>query len=114
MAKIGRAFRGLTRQVSDASKNEDSLRRAATIRQNAEAVLKLQPAKVADIPAEQRAQFVADYRKKIEAFIQDVDALEGALKAGKNDEAAVLVRKMKRDMDEGHKEFRKKTDDDEM
>ena len=44
MEKIGGAFRALRRQVSDATKNADSLTRVATIRQNAEAAIKLEPA----------------------------------------------------------------------
>jgi soluble cytochrome b562 len=108
MEKISGAFRVLRRQISDASKNQDSLQRIATIRENAEVSLKLDPAKKADIPADQQAKFVADYQAKMKAFIADVNKVEAALKAGNNDEAAKLLQSLKQDQDEGHKEFQKK------
>ena len=51
MEKMGGAFRALRRQISDASKNADSLAKLAVIRQNAEASAKLDPAMTKDIPA---------------------------------------------------------------
>jgi cytochrome c556 len=108
MEKIGGAFRALNRQIGDASKNEDSLKRIATIRENAEASLKLDPAKKADIPADRQAKFVADYQAKMKAFIADVNKVEAALKAGNNDEAKNLLQNLKQDQKEGHDEFQKK------
>ncbi len=108
MEKMGRAFRKLGKEVADSTKNEDSLQQVATIHTNAEAALKLQPEKTADLPEDQRAKFVAAYDDKMKSFIGDVEKLEAALKAGKNEEAAALVKTMKKDMDDGHKNFRKK------
>ena len=111
MEKVGGAFRRLNKQVADPAKNEDSLKQVHIIRTNAEAVLNLKPEKMADIPEADRAAFLAKYQEQMKKFIGDVEKLEAALKAGKNDEATVLVKKtMKQDMDEGHKEFRKKKD----
>src|SRR5258707_14380645 len=84
MEKISGAFRKLNRQISDATKNEDSLAQIAIIRENAEAGLKLEPAKKADLPADQQAKFVDDFHAKLKGFIADVGKLEAALKAGKN------------------------------
>jgi soluble cytochrome b562 len=112
MGKIGRAFRALSKSVSDPAKNADSLKLAATIRTNAEAALELKPAKLADIPDAQRDAFLADYRQDMKRFLGDIASLEAALKSGNNTEAAAVVKKMKADMDEGHKEFRKKKPDD--
>lgn len=114
MEKMGRAFRALGRQVKDASKNEDSLKLVEIIRTNAQATLDLKPAKTADVPSDEQAKFVADYQQTMKHFLGDVDKLEAALKAGNNDEAATLVKTLKKDMDSGHKEFRKKRKDDDM
>lgn len=108
MEKMGHAFRQLNRQIADPAKNEDSLKQVAIIRQNAEAAAKLTPAKAADVPAADRAKFVAEYQEDMKRFLADVDKLEAALKAGNNQEAAPLVKTLKKDMDSGHKEFRKK------
>jgi soluble cytochrome b562 len=112
MGKIGRAFRALNKTVKDPAKNADSLKLVGTIRTNAEAALQLKPAKLADIPADQQEKFLADYREDMKRFIGDVNSLEAALQTGNNAEAAAIVKKMKADMDEGHKEFRKKKPDD--
>ena len=40
-------------------------------------------------------------------FIGNIDKLEAALKAGKNAEAAELLKALKHDQEEGHKQFRK-------
>jgi hypothetical protein len=111
MEKMGRAFRTLGRQVNDASKNEDSLRLVRIIQTNAEAAQKLEPAKTADIPEADRAKFVADYRERINGLLRDLSSLADALKAGNNVEAANVVQKVKKDMQDGHHEFRKKMDD---
>jgi soluble cytochrome b562 len=110
MEKMGRAFRSLGRQINDASKNEDSLKLVETIRTNAQAGLDLKPEKTADVAPEQRDEFVANFQQSMKAFLADVDKLEAALKAGNNQEAAALLKTLKKDQDEGHKEFRKKKD----
>lgn len=112
MGNMGRAFRKLGREVGDASKNDDSLKQVATMHKEAEAALNLQPEKTADLPADQRAKFVAAYQDGIKHLIGDIDKLDAALKAGKNDEAADLVKALKKDMGEGHKEFKKKKKND--
>lgn len=108
MDKMGSAFRALRRQISDASKNADSLARLAVLRENAEASLKLDPAKKADLPPAEQAKFVADYRAKMKDFLALVDKVEAALKANNNDEAAKLVGVMADAQKAGHKEFQKK------
>lgn len=108
MEKIGGAFRRLGKQVADPSKNESSLKYVETIHEHALAAAKLQPAKTAHVPEDQRAKFLSDYNDQMKHFIGDIDKLEAALKAGKNDEAAEIVKSMKSDMDDAHHEFREK------
>lgn len=108
MEKISGAYRKLGRQIADATKNEDSLAQVVIIRDNAEAALKLEPAKKADLPADQQAKFVADYQTQMKKFIADAGKLADALKAGNNEEAAKVLQSLKTDQDDGHKDFRKK------
>ena len=108
MEKIGGAYRALRRQVSDPTKNEDSLKRVAVIRENAEAALKLEPAKKADLPADQQAKFVDDFHAKMKDFLADVDKLEAAFKSGNNEEAAKVLQVLNKDQKDGHSEFQKK------
>lgn len=106
MEEMGKVFRRLGRQVGDASKNEDSLKLIATIREHAEAGLKLEPAKKAEVPAAQQAKFVADYQAKMKSFLGNIAKLESAIKAGNNAEAEDMIKALKQDQKEGHKEFK--------
>lgn len=107
MDKMGGAFRKLKRQVADASKNDDSLKLVATIRESTKASMKLEPAMKADKPAAEQAKFVAAYQAKMKEFDDMVGTLEVALKAGKNDEAAKIVDALGVANKEGHKEFKR-------
>jgi soluble cytochrome b562 len=107
MDDLNAAYRKLGRQISDASKNADSLKQVATIKEAANAAMKLEPAKKKEVPAADQAKFVSAYQSKMKSFIGNIDKLEAALKAGKNAEAAELLKTLKQDQEEGHKEFRK-------
>ncbi len=107
MEKMGGAFRALRRQISDATKNADSLARVATIRQNAEASLKLEPAMKAQKPAAEQKKFVDDYRADMKKFLELCGKLETALKANDNVEAAKLCGAMGDANKAGHKSYKK-------
>ena len=107
MEKMGGAFRALRRQISDATKNADSLAKLAVIRQNAEAATKLDPAMTKDIPAAKQKEFVARYQAEMKKFLDLVGQVEAALKANNNAEAAKLVNQLADAQKAGHKEFKK-------
>lgn len=110
MKKMGRAFRTLGRQITDASKNSDSLQLVATMREAAEASLAFKPEKTADIPADQQAKFVADFHAGIKGLVADLDKLTAALKANDNNAAFSILRQIKDDQKQGHHEFKKEHD----
>ena len=107
MEQMNTAYRKLTRQIADPPKNADSLKQIAAVRERATEAMKLEPKKKADIPAAGQAKFVADYQAMMKTFIADVDKLEAALKAGKNEEAAALVKTLKQAQEDGHKQFKR-------
>lgn len=107
MEKIGGAFRALRRQVTDATKNADSLARLATIKEHAEAGMKLEPAKKAEIPSAEQAKFVADFRAEMKKFLELIGKVEAALKANNNEEAGKLLETMAADQKKAHKLFKK-------
>lgn len=114
MEKIQGAFRKLRKvdpaskqtQIADASKNEDSLKQIAIIKEYATASAKLEPALKAKKPVEEQAKFVAAFHDQMKNLLADIDKLEAAVKAGKNDEAAKLVETLNDDMKKGHTDFR--------
>ena len=107
MEKMSGAFRALRRQISDPTKNADSLAKVAVIRQNAEASAKLEPARKAEIPAANQKKFVADYQAEMKKFIDMCGKLEAALKANNNEEAAKICGAMGDAQKAGHKAYKK-------
>lgn len=106
MEKMQSAYRTLNRNIDDASKNADSIAAIVTIRENAEAALKLQPKTTGAVPADQQAKYIADYHAMMKKTISDLAAVEAALKAGNNAEAKTLLAAVKKDQTDGHKQFR--------
>lgn len=111
MDKMNAAYRQLRRQAGDATKNTESLKLAATMREIATAAARLEPFKLTEIPAADRAKMLAGYRAKIKELGQAIARLEAALKAGHNEEAAQLVEALKALQKEGHKEYKSKSID---
>lgn len=107
MEKAGGAWRAIKRQITDATKNEDTLKRLGVVKTELTASLKLKPEKTADKPEADRAKFVAAYADGIKAQIALIEKLEAAVKAGKNDEAAKLCAEADQAQKDGHKEFKK-------
>ncbi|MES2697910.1 MAG: cytochrome b562 [Verrucomicrobiota bacterium] len=107
MEKMSSAFRALRRQIKDSSKNADSLAKLATIKENAIASTKYEPARKAEVPAAEQAKFVAAYQAKMKEFIALVDKVEAALKANNNEEADKLLGAMADAQKKGHTDFKK-------
>lgn len=107
MEKISSAWRVAKRQLPDSSKNADTLAKLATVKENMEASLKLEPEIKKEKPAGEQAKFVADYQASMKAEIKKVDEMIALVKAGKNDEAAKLAGVIDQDQKDAHKQFKK-------
>lgn len=108
MDKMNGAFRTLRRQITDASKNADSLALIATIRTEAMEGKKEIPMKAADIPAADQAAFNARFKEGIDHLLTAIGHAEMALKANDNAAAEKAVADMASAQKAGHDEFRKK------
>ena len=106
MEKMSEAFRRLRRQVSDPAQNEDSLQRVAVLKEQAVAAAKLEPEKATSLPEADRKKMVEGFRGKMNELIEEIDRLEAALKAGRNEEAAKIVRNLGAMQKEGHHDYR--------
>lgn len=107
MDKMSGAFRVLGRQVGDASKNADSLAKLKTIKENAEASLKLEPAMKSKVPAAEQKKFVENYQADMKKFLELCGKLEAALKANNNELATKICGEMKDSQKSGHKQYKK-------
>lgn len=113
MKKLNSAYKALGRAIR-AGTAPEALTQVAIIRDQAEASLKLQPARKSEIPDGEQSKFVADYKSTMEAFLVDVKKLEAALKAGNMDEAKTLNTALKTDQTKAHKQFKKAGKDDSL
>ncbi|MEN9631871.1 MAG: hypothetical protein RL077_275 [Verrucomicrobiota bacterium] len=107
MEKMSGAFRAVRRQITDASKNADTLAKLATIRENAEASLKFEPAKKSEIPTAEQAKFVAGYKADMKKFLELLGKVEAAVKANKNEEADKILKEVGDAQKAGHKQYKK-------
>jgi soluble cytochrome b562 len=111
MDHMGRAYRKLKKQVADPSKNASSLQLLATMQQAAKEALEFTPEKTADLPADQQAKFVDDFKAGIHGMQDEFTKLSDALTAGKNDDAVKIVAEIDALEKKDHKEFRKPKND---
>lgn len=107
MEKINSAWRRLRRQAPEAAQNASSLELIASIREAAKGTEKMTPAKIEEIPEADRAKFLADYQAGMKKFMEQLDALEAALKANNNEEADKVARAIADHQKSSHKSFKK-------
>jgi len=107
MDRIGKAYRKLRKQVADPAQNASSLELIAQIEAAAKEALEFTPEKAEDIPADQRAKFVEDFKAGIHQLQDKFSELQGLVAAGKNDEAAKLVTEITDFEKKSHKEFKR-------
>ena len=107
MEKLNSAYRKLPKLVADAAQKDEALKQVAIIKEQAEAALKLEPAKKKDLPEAEQAKFVADFQAKMKEFIALVGKLETAIKAGDTAAATALLDNMKTEQRADHKAFKK-------
>jgi hypothetical protein len=107
MHTMGKALRKLKKQVADPALNASSLQLLATMQAAANESLDFTPAKAADLPEGQRAQFIADFKAGIKAMQDKFSKLSDALTAGKNGDAVTIMADIEALEKKDHKEFRK-------
>ena len=107
MDRMNKAFRKLKKQVADPAQNASSLELVATMQAAATEALDFTPAKAADLPADQQAKFVDDFKAGIKGMKDEFTKLSTALTAGKNDDAAKIFAEITDLEKKDHKEFKK-------
>jgi len=107
MEDLNSVFRKLRRQIGDASQNTSSLELTGKLITLAEKAAKLAPAKADDVPAADRAKFIAGYQAGMDKLVKQFRTLEAALKEGNNAEAEQLLQKIASFQKEAHREFRR-------
>lgn len=110
MKTMNKAFKQLKKQAGEAAQNASSLTLVALMEKAAVTSADLIPAKAADLPEKDRAEFTASYKASMKEFTEALAKLEAAFKAGDNAAAAKLVADLNNLQRADHKKFRKPQD----
>ncbi len=107
MDKIGKAVRKLKKQISDPAQNASSLQLVAAMRDAAKEAAAFTPAKAEDLPQDQRAKFVEDFKAGLKELDDRLARLQDAFAAGKNEDAAAIFADLQDFERKEHKQFKK-------
>jgi soluble cytochrome b562 len=106
MEKLSKALKAVNRGLADASQKDANLAKIADAKASCVAALKYEPAKTKEIPAADKAKFVAEFKAGMEDVGKNLDALKAAIEGGKTDDAKALMEKLNGQKKEGHKKFK--------
>ena len=107
MEKINHAFRKLRKQAADPASNASSIELVATINEQSEKALTLQPDTTKDQPEADRAKYVEGYQEKMKEFREKLTKLNDAFKANDNTTAVALVKELGGIEHSGHKKYKR-------
>jgi L-lactate utilization protein LutB len=105
MKQIKNLYKEIAASVNDPSKNAKSAADAAEIAKHFADVQTQVPDTISDLPVEEQADAIADFKSMIQQEIDFATALEKAFDAGDNKLAADLLQKMDAVKKEGHKKY---------
>lgn len=106
MENASKALKAIGRAQKEGKVTKDMVSKVADIKSAFEAAAKLEPAKTKDVPAAEKAKFLADYKAAMEVSIKELDALKAAVESEKADEVGKVLEKLNTGKKEGHKAFK--------
>jgi soluble cytochrome b562 len=107
MEIIGQSFRSLRREIGNPDNMTRSTELVDKMIRAAEASLAFTPSLTEEQPLSEQEQFVADYRKDLEAFVAALHALQDTLQAGDHETAKGLVKDLRLHPRHAHKRYKK-------
>jgi len=105
MEVIDEGMKKLRRTLRKAESNKESLEWIEKIEKASTKSKDLIPALAAKKPEAERAKFVENYKKDMEAFIKGVGEMKAAVQDGKNDKAQEVYKNLKTQEDKGHEKY---------
>lgn len=107
MKALAEHYGAIRETVGDRAHNAANAERAKKMAELLRACLALTPDSIAQLPPQQRAAALAEYKKLMAQVATDAEALHAAFQAGDNRAAADLASKMNLGRREGHDKFKK-------
>jgi len=105
MEVIDGGMKKLRRSLRKPESNKESLETIEKVHAAAVKSKDMTPAMAAKIPEAKRAEWVAAYKKDMEALIKTVEEMRDAVKDNKNDKAQELYKTIKTQEDKGHEKY---------
>jgi hypothetical protein len=105
MEVIDSGMKKLRRSLRKPESNKESLETIEKVHAAAVKSKDMIPAMAAKQPEAKRAEWVAAYKKDMEAMIKTVEEMRDAVKDNKNDKAQELHASLKKQEDKGHEKY---------
>ena len=106
MQILARGMKQLSVQISDPSKNQDSVALIESLKHATGISKELMPRKTASIPQADQEKFLTAYKAQIDKLTEAFSQIEEAIKAGKNDQAKTVFATIGPIKKEGHSKFK--------
>ena len=106
MRQINKNLRTLRGQYDQAALEAENVQLVETIRAHVKAAQQLEPLKTPQIPVDQRAAFLKDFRSTLGKVLDTLDQLEAALKQNDSASAKELILKLNDIKRAGHEKFK--------
>lgn len=106
MQALARGTRQLSMQVSDPSKQQNTIALIESLKKSAVDSEGLEPRKTATIPTAERAQFLSAFKAQMQKLADAFSQIEDAVKAAQYDKAKSLLGSIQGLKKEGHAQFK--------
>jgi len=106
MQIMARSMKQLSQQITDSTKQQESIMLLETLKKAASDSKGLDPRKTASIPQADREKFLTAYKAQMDKLSEAFNQIEEALKAGKYDQAKVQLATVGSIKKEGHSKFK--------
>ena len=106
MDKISKALKSVNRDLADASKKDDNLKKIADAKEACAAGAKMDPAKTKEVSAADKAKFLEGYEAAMVELGKGLDSLKAAVEGGKADEAKAIIEKLNAAKKDAHRKYK--------
>ena len=106
MEKIGKTINAIRRAAKEGKVTKDMAAKVDDATAAATEALKFEPAKTKEVPAAEKAKFLAGFKESMEVMIKGLAELKAAVISEKADDVAKVIEKLNEGKKDGHKKYK--------
>ena len=106
MEKIGKTIKAIGRAAKEGKVTKDMAAKVDDATAAATEALKFEPAKTKEVPAAEKAKFLAGFKESMEVMIKGLAELKAAVISEKADDVAKVIEKLNEGKKDGHKKYK--------